>query len=136
MRSLSIEVFGDPVPQGSKRAVVHRSTGKAVMFEGNSARLRTWRSEIVSALRAIFDGDPFPGPVKVSIFFFLRRPLRPRYPLPTVRPDVDKLTRAVLDAIEAAGVIRNDAQVVTLSARKRYGDPPRVQVMIVEESSS
>lgn len=39
------------------------------------------------------------------------------------RPDADKLARAVLDAITESGTIRDDAQVVSLRVRKRYGQP-------------
>jgi Holliday junction resolvase RusA-like endonuclease len=37
-----------------------------------------------------------------------------------VRPDIDKLCRAVLDAITMSGVIHDDAQVVSLFAHKFY----------------
>ena len=48
------------------------------------------------------------------------------------RPDVDKLARAVLDAITESGTLRDDCQVVALSARKRYG-PPGVAITLGED---
>ncbi|WP_167507045.1 MULTISPECIES: RusA family crossover junction endodeoxyribonuclease [unclassified Mesorhizobium] len=38
------------------------------------------------------------------------------------RGDVDNLAKAILDAMTAAGVWLDDAQVVELTCRKRYGD--------------
>jgi Holliday junction resolvase RusA-like endonuclease len=41
-----------------------------------------------------------------------------------VKPDVDKLIRAVLDALTDAGVFRDDSRVVQVSATKIYADKP------------
>jgi Holliday junction resolvase RusA-like endonuclease len=132
MRSLAFQVFGDPVPQGSKRAVIHRSTGRAVVFDDNSGNLRSWRSEIVSTARAELNGDaPDLGPVRVTMMFFLRQPKRPKAPVPITKPDADKLARAVLDGMTDAGVFRDDAQVTTLTVRKRYTtEAPCVRVFV------
>ncbi len=132
MRTLRVEVFGDPVAQGSKRAFVVGQ--RAVVVDTNKASLRTWRSDIVAAARAELDGDgPFTGPVNVVAFFWLRQPKKPKWRLPGVRPDVDKLLRALLDALTAAGVFHDDAQVTSISARKRYGETPRCVIAVSED---
>lgn len=41
---------------------------------------------------------------------------------PSVRPDLDKLCRAVLDALTDAGIWHDDSQVCSLSAIKVYAD--------------
>jgi Holliday junction resolvase RusA-like endonuclease len=51
-------------------------------------------------------------------------------------PDLDKLCRAVADAITDAGLWADDAQVVSLVAAKRYSSPPGVHITITELSSS
>ncbi len=132
VKSLRIEVFGDPIAQGSKRAFVVK--GKAILTESAGGRLKTWRSEIVSAARDQLNGDgPMTGPVRVTLFFWVRQPKRSKNALPIVRPDVDKLERAILDSLVAAGVMRDDAQVTTISSRKRYGDPPRCVIAVAED---
>jgi crossover junction endodeoxyribonuclease RusA len=134
MRSLSLTVLGDPKAQGSKRAILHRSTKRPILIESGGAPLRTWRQDIVAAAQEELNGDgPLEGPVKVSLFFFMRSPKKPKAPLPITRPDADKLCRAVLDALTTAGVMRDDSQVTSLSARKRYGEPPRVVIFATEE---
>lgn len=50
------------------------------------------------------------------------RPKKPRFPVPAVAPDADKLCRGVGDALEAAGVIRNDSRIVHWDASKHYAD--------------
>ncbi len=61
------------------------------------------------------------GPVDVTILFYLKKPQRPKDAFPCVRPDLDNFLKAVLDA--ANGILWNDdAQIVSLTAHKRYCD--------------
>lgn len=46
------------------------------------------------------------------------------------RPDIDNLSKAVLDAMTGAGVWNDDAQVVRLVAEKRYGDADATVVRV------
>lgn len=126
-------VDGIPAPQGSKRHVGH-----GVLLE-SSKTLPAWRRHVKTTLAEAMDGPPFDAPVLVSLTFLMPRPaahhrggrrgnvLRPDAPkLPTTRPDLDKLIRAVLDA--ATGVVWvDDSRVVDISARKRYVDAAAVQ---------
>ena len=41
---------------------------------------------------------------------------------PVTKPDLDKLTRALLDALTDAGIWRDDSQAVELHAEKIYHD--------------
>ena len=77
MKPLIITVYGDPIPQGSKRAFVVGT--RAVVVDSNKAPLKTWRSEIVSAARAALNGTaPETGPIRVVLYFHLRQPQRPK----------------------------------------------------------
>jgi Holliday junction resolvase RusA-like endonuclease len=122
-RFLTFEVFGTPVPQGSKRVVTSRS-GKTLLIDQSGEKLRSWRSEVMaSALeRAKMLGTqlPMPAPLCLRISFYFTKPKSSRNHMPVVRPDLDKLVRAVLDSLTQAGVIEDDAQVVELHAEKRY----------------
>lgn len=115
---LKIFVPGNPAPQGSKRHV-----GKGIMVE-SSKFVAPWRSDVRSA--CLDDaGKPlafFGEAVHVELLFILKRPAstpKRRTPAAIKRPDIDKLARAVLDAIGSASVWRDDSQVVTLAAYKR-----------------
>jgi crossover junction endodeoxyribonuclease RusA len=134
MRSLSFQVFGDPVAQGSKRAFVVKN--RAVVVDDNKAPLKSWRTAVTDVARAELNGaTPELGPVRITLMFFLRRPQRPKADVPITKPDIDKLARAVLDGMTDAGVIRDDAQVTTLTARKRYTiEAPCVRVFVDEDA--
>lgn len=115
-----IEVFvaGCPRPQGSKRYL-----GNGIMVE-SSKQLPAWRADVRA--RLLDDTcqplERFAGAVSVRLQFVMPRPAStPKRSTPPAirRPDIDKLVRAVLDAVTSAGVWPDDSQVVDLIASKR-----------------
>lgn len=118
---------GTPVPQGS----VNNYRGRIV---GVTPKLREWRLKIRAATMAKHKGEPMDGPITVSLVFQLAPPQRPRWPLPAVKPDLDKLVRAVMDSLSTTkqlrGVITDDARVVHITAAKTYHGNPGVMVTI------
>jgi len=118
----SFVVRGTPAPKGSKAYKGRRRNGSAILVESAAEALGPWAERVERAARE--DGRALAGPVRVSLTFWLRRPARPRYPVPGVKPDSDKLARAVLDALTAAGTIEDDARVVSLRVDKVYAPTP------------
>lgn len=123
--TLTFFVPGNPAPQGSKSHV-----GKGVMVESSKA-LKPWRESIRwAAMHAERIGTTGPlvqlsGPVMVVLEFVMKRPAstpKRRTPPAVKRPDVDKLARAVLDALSSAGTWGDDSQVTTLVASKRLAE--------------
>lgn len=132
--SFSFTVFGvDPAPQGSKRYVGTRRTAAGnniPMIVEASPKLPAWRRAIaqavVDARNASGDDSRFDGAVKVEAVFYLTRKPSVKRDLPTVPPDLDKLSRSLLDAIghaskaDGIGIWRDDSQVVRLEVSKVY----------------
>ena len=126
---LAFDVPGVPAPKGSLRAF---SRGKHVALVWNNAdKVRPWMSSISLAARDA-GATPVEGPVSVGVTFRLPRPkghygakgLKASAPLwPAKKPDVDKLVRALFDALKNV-VWRDDAQVADVRARKFYEGPP------------
>lgn len=136
--SFLLDVNGTPVPQGSKRHV-----GRGVLIE-SSKDLKPWRQKITAeAKEALMYQDDawepgFDGPVDAFFTFYLPRPLtvpKNRRGYPSVRPDLDKLSRAICDALTDAGVWKDDSQVVGLFATKDY-DLPRVEIRLEEREGN
>lgn len=125
---LDIRVYGAPAPQGSKRAVVHKQSGKAVVME-SSKRVKPWREAVTAAALATGAADrpPYDGPVIVTMVFSFERPkshflpantrrpspvLRPDAPpRPAGAPDLSKLLRSTEDALTHV-VLSDDARIV------------------------
>lgn len=147
MTCLSFFVPGRPAPQGSKhgrpiyrgRGATREFTGKVAQVESSKA-VKPWRDDIRAALldetgqprHRFADEDP----IVVRLEFVMPRPAstpKRRTPPAIRKPDVDKLARALLDAITSAGVISDDARVVDLHATKRLaelGETPGCRITI------
>jgi Holliday junction resolvase RusA-like endonuclease len=121
---LTIDACGTPIPQGSMIAV--RRGRKTVLVPDNASDLKPWREAITTAAGARARLDSWvtlDGPCKVILDFYLDRPAAARRRRwPHVRPDIDKLARACLDALKGTAFI-DDARVVELIARKHYAEP-------------
>ena len=126
MTVLKFRVPGQPVPQGSMRAY-----GRHVVH-ANGPRLLPWRAAVTAAAQAaITEHGEWDGrhPMRVDAVFtfaplqkhFRGGSLRSDAPYyRSTRPDLDKLIRAVLDALTDAGVWADDAQVVMITSRKTF----------------
>lgn len=125
-------VLGVPRPQGSKRLLRHKATGKLLLIE-SSNKLHAWRKSITLAAKAC-NGAPLVGPVGMEMVFSLPTPRRRKQPLPTTRPDLDKLDRAVLDALTGV-CYEDDSQVVDIYSVKRYGQFPGLSCRVYRVDS-
>ena len=125
--SLTVTVPGVPAPQGSLKSL---GAGRPSVH-ANAATLLPWRASVVAHVRQQMErgGDwPITGPVALSVTFRMPRPKSaPKSRLwPDRKPDLDKLLRACGDCLGSrtgAGVIHDDAQVVSIQAAKEYGAP-------------
>ena len=76
-----------------------------------------------------------PDEVGVFLRFILPRPAsapKTKYSPASKRPDIDKLSRAILDAITGV-ILEDDSQVVFLNARKIIASPgeqPGVRIVV------
>lgn len=120
---ITFTVEGTPRPQGSKRHV-----GNGIMVE-SSKHVANWRSWVrLKASEACQGQMPIVGPVRVNVEFSFDRPkahstskgLRSTAPVfKSSKPDIDKLLRAVLDALTAICFV-DDSQVVATFCTKKY----------------
>lgn len=142
MTVISFSVPGIPAPAGSTRAIpFRRRDGRlGVSVMPASTRLRDWQATVrIAARQAAGDQRLLTGPLRVGLLFTLPRPkshygkrgLRPAAPpYPAGHPDLDKLTRAVLDALTGV-IFGDDAQVVSLAAEKVYGEAGQCMVIVM-----
>lgn len=128
-QALTFTVFGVAQPQGSARAFMPKGARFPVVTSDNP-KLKGWRQLVAEAASRTLRGRGTfaSGPVRVCADFYLPRPksLGGKPKAHMTRPDVDKLARAICDAL--TGVVwGDDAQVVQLQVRKAYasvGDSP------------
>ena len=119
---ISFRVHGLPVPQGSTRAFV--VNGRPVITSAAKG-LSSWRRLVADVAQRFAPDEPWEGPVGIELHFGIPKPKsapKRRRVWPDKRPDLDKLTRAVLDALTYV-VFADDSQVVDIAASKDYGAP-------------
>jgi len=155
----SFIVLGKAVPRGSVKAIPrgrdikeingrrYREDKGTLVIDQDSAVLKSWMQDIkTTAIRewALEHIGYSARPFKIDITFRLDRPKShygsgrnsaiikdsaPDYPI--VRPDLDKLTRSINDALTRI-VFKDDSQVVDMHIKKIYGYPEAIKVKIYE----
>ena len=135
---ISFYVCGDPSPKGSKTAVVRG--GRAVLLDGRRGPARVkyaqWKENVATyaqiAMRVVGATAgvyaPLDGALGIEVVFYLLRPknetkAQRARAWHTVRPDADKLLRAVLDPLSGV-VITDDARIALVRVAKRYAATP------------
>lgn len=140
-------VVGVPAPQGSKSfkgMIKSKKTGRMIpRLVESSAKVGPWRDAVSYAVAAAKGDMHFDCAVRLSLEFVMPRtggmdkPRRTPKPTPyhTSAPDLSKLIRCTEDAIEDAGLLRNDSRISEYGFMgKRYAEPgePTGCLIIIE----
>lgn len=136
--ALDVWVSGKAWPKGSKTAV--RRGGKVIQIEAadynNAGALTAWSAAVATQLRRTWGSrGPLDETVHVVVEFHRTRPggTRRWQTYASTKPDVDKLVRAIGDALQTAGVVRDDSRIADLRAIKRLVEPgaePGVRIRV------
>jgi len=124
----SFFVKGKPVPQGSLKFI----KGHAIHVKGRELVL--WRGTIAAMARST-NITKIQFGVDMYLLFIFNKPKTVKREYPFVRPDLDKLIRAVLDGLTGV-VYEDDQQVVRITAQKAYGEIEGVHIRIKERTSA
>ena len=109
----SFFIPGTPIPQGSMKIIGNRR-----MIHTRQKDLYAWREAVGQAATGA-GVQPLEGSVTVDAWFYLQRKKSVTRDHPNVRPDLDKLTRAILDALTGIAY-KDDAQVTRINVSKEY----------------
>jgi crossover junction endodeoxyribonuclease RusA len=128
---IQFTVYGTPRPQGSMRSFRHRLTSQVVTTSDNK-HLKPWRQEV--AQMAVLQRAQLieTGPVALGLRFYFKRPKSaPKSRIyPTVKPDLDKTIRAILDALKGI-IYGDDSQVVRFDhVEKLYDNVERAEIQV------
>jgi len=123
-------LLGDPRPQGRPRFARIGEFVKAYDPKESREYKQTIAAQI-AAQNPVYIQD---GPISLEVEFIFARPksLPKKVQDHTKKPDLDNLLKALKDGM--TGIVwRDDAQIVSLSARKDYGECPQTKVRVYYE---
>jgi len=144
---LAVRIPGRPHGQGSMN--LYAVNGHA--HGDYPEQTKSYRNTVVDQLRAEWNSaPPHPGPVHVRATAWMPRPahhwlpansrrtfpaLRPGAPQQCcISPDLDKICRLVGDALQAAGILRDDRQICHWTTSRRwaghYDDPGSLTIAL------
>lgn len=136
---LDVWIPGRPRPQGSMKTFMAGGHAHA----RHSDPTLSHRAHVISTLAENWGREPLTGAVAVDVVFTFARPkshygtgrnadvVKESAPDKHIQaPDSDKLARLVLDGLEMAGVVRNDAQVAPLTVDKLWGRDDSTHVLL------
>ena len=126
-------IDGEAIPQGSK--TVAQGGGKVWLRDANP-KLKRWRETVTAQVLEQMQANEYEqfqahAPIRAILLFQLPKPKSVNREYPTVKPDIDKLTRAIFDSLEAANVMPGDQQITSVHASKYYcaeNDTPKVYI--------
>ena len=139
-RKIEFFVPGAPVGKGRPRAA-RRGAGVVMFTPEKTAGYEALVAATASNAMRAESGSLLTGPLEAVLE--MRIPIPASWSkahkaaalagteLPTSKPDIDNVAKAILDACNGV-VFRDDAQVVMLVATKAFSDAPGVRVVIRE----
>lgn len=134
---IEFRIPGPAAPQGSKRAF--RTKGGRIALVESSSKVKPYRAVAALCATEAWRQPPTQGVVALEVAFRFVRPkshtkadgsLRAGAPLAPGKPDIDKLLRALLDAMTGV-VYVDDSQVACIWATKEYAPCSETIVSVV-----
>lgn len=127
--NLSAWIPGTPVAKGRPKLSTQGGFARAY----TPKKTREWEAYAAEVLREAWgDEKPINAACRaVVVAAWPTKDKRKWNTCKTTRPDVDNVAKAVLDAAQAAGVLVDDARVVSLRVSKYYTKPGLEGVQVV-----
>jgi len=140
-----IQFFAPGEPKGQPRPRAVSINGSIRMY--TPSIVKAWRTSIkIAAINAgVRPAEPIAGPISVNLGFVFERPkshfrsgkysheLKPGAIEDHIKkPDVDNLSKAVLDVLTELKFWLDDSQVTSLLTAKNFGDHQGCQISIAE----
>lgn len=130
---IRIVIPGPAVPEAKKTFGIRTiRPGRVPIVRVDLPAQKDYKAHVKACMAAAMDGrPPLEGPLSVRISFYRLRPKSApkRVVLPATRPDLNNCVKLIEDAGNAL-VWRDDAQIVTELAEKRFSNTERVEIEV------
>lgn len=130
---IKFEVPGNPVAKARARVTKHGTY--------TPKKTRDCEDLVKYSYMSAYSHEPIKCPIRVDVMFFMQIPKSDTkkaredklagLKLPTVRPDIDNLTKSITDALNGLAYV-DDNQIVELHCYKHYSNNPKAVVEITK----
>jgi Holliday junction resolvase RusA-like endonuclease len=141
VREITFEVPITPRGQARVRAsAVRTASGKHIAVAYKDSTQRREEEKLAALIARHCPPEPFTGPLMLEVTAYLPLPHMSKKKAAlslggalhhVTKPDLDNIVKHLLDVLRGM-VYRDDKQIVSIAARKQYGDPPRWYVSVCE----
>lgn len=139
---IEFTIPGSPVPKGRPKLTTIGGMARAY----TPAKTRNYESLVrLAAEQAMSGAAPLDGALCVELVVHLpvpeswsqkkRQAALSGAVVPSKKPDLDNVVKAVLDGMNSVAFV-DDARIVDLVARKRYSETPKVAVFLSEAAGT
>ena len=127
-------IYVEPVSKGRVRVLRKGGRSFAYTPHATAHAESLIREHVIAHVLKVEQSFGDKVPLYLEATFFRLRPkhLPKRVTLPVTRPDLDNYTKLLTDALEKF-VYANDSQITTAVIKKRFGDPPRIELLMKED---
>jgi len=137
VRRLKVHALGMPRPQGSMTPMLAKGSSNRIFLKAPSTTME-WRAIVTGAATKAMKKKKWrthDGPIILGLVFTFARPKSmPKWQREHVEKfngaDLDKLCRAIGDALGDAGVYTDDRQIQRIVAEKRFGDTQGAHIVV------
>ena len=132
MQPVAFTLYINPVAKARPR-VTWDGSGKAHGFTPGKTRdaEADIKRQIIDSLDLSKQSFDAGVPLKLEATFYRARPRRlaESVVMPVSRPDTDNLLKLLTDAMQGL-IYPDDSQITSVETKKRYGEPPRIEVRL------
>ena len=113
-----------------KRTPIFSARGKFVRVVPNKKTV-SFQNKIKAIALSKYKGPLIEGPFKARITFFIEKPKSVKRHYPSVKPDLDNLSKSFMDALQEI-IFKNDSLAIDLRLSKRYAEKGKI-ILEIEE---
>jgi len=132
---VKVTILVEPTPKARPRHTARG--GRVVTYTPEKTRVAEARiqSRIQDVLldKGIWFSEGMPIRMEATFYRLKPKSTSKRVKLPVTSPDLDNYTKLLTDALEKY-VYNNDGQITTMLIRKRFGNPPRIELILEDDS--
>jgi len=123
-------IFVEPVAKARPRFGITKTGRRYAYKEKKTAHTEALIREGALKLGRRFDAGT---PLRMEVTFYRRRPksLPKKVKFPVQKPDLTNYLRLLEDALEGY-LYSSDSNIVEIHASKRFGEPPRIELLLAE----